>query len=366
MPKIVSDIHSGVGFQRSSDNGKNLADAQTRVFRIILNDPSEVIDVQKEVGVKIGDVHPVNSNLYCTSWDAKYEGDSRTVVIATFNYQSTPSAQGQDRNEQPPDIRPANWSTSTTIMEVPAQSWVEVGQNNLAAGNAEAPINPAKDRVEGISSFDALVTISIEQYCVDDPTEHCLYAGSVNKEVIRVGSLTCQPGSVMFRGVQAKPTIESFGDLFYRGWTATYEFAYRPNYVKGISSGNGTYDGNIGWDIAVPQTGFNIINKSAALGGGVHEIGSLVLQHGSDGKIANWPDDPDLATGTEDKKVRAMVLVHAYADGGGASQLPCAQPIPLNDDGTPRAITANPPVKVRRYRTNREVNFTNTFGLRLL
>lgn len=364
MPKLVSDIFAGTSFQRSSDFGKSVTDSQVRVFRILLNNPGETVDVELTCGVKIGDNHPINTNIYCTSWDAKFEDESRTVIVATFNYQSTPAADGNDRNKQAPDVRPANWSTSTSLMEVPAQSWAEVGQNNLAAGAWEAPVNPVKDRYDGVSSFDALVSISVEQYCVSDPTTHCLYAGCVNEESLTIGTLVCQPGSVMFRGVQAKPTVESWGGLMYSGWTATYEFAYRPNYVKGIYFNGQTYDANIGWDIAVPQTGFNVINNEAALGGGIHEIGSLALEHGSDGKIKDWPADPSLVPGTAGKKVRAMVLVHAYADGG-ASQLPCAQPIPLNSDGTPRATGANPPVIVRRYRTNREINFHDTFGIRL-
>lgn len=360
MPKLIKEISSGQSFTRSTADGK-LADAQVRTFRILLNQPGELVNIQQACNIKPGDPHPVNTNVYCVSWEARFDGDSRAVIIATFNYQSTASSQGQDQNDQPPDIRPANWTTSTSLMEVPAQSWVEVGQNNQAAGVAGAPINPAGDRYDGVATFDALVTISIEQYCVDDPTEHCLYAGSVNQEQITVGSLVCQPGSIMFRGVQAKPTVEAYGDLIYRGWTGTYEFAYRPNFVKGIWWNNATYDGNIGWDTAVPQTGFNV---KCFLNAGNVDVAGMPLKHKS-GKIDGWPNAVALPDGVNaGDKARAMVLVYEY-ENGGASQLPSAQPIPLSSDGSPRINTANPPVIVRRYRTAREVNFTNTFGLRL-
>jgi hypothetical protein len=58
-----------------------------------------------------------------------------------------------------------------------------------------------------------------------------------------------------------------------------------------------------------------------------------------------------------------MVKVFEH-ESGGASQTPSAQPIPLNDDGTPRIYNADPKVLVYRYRVYREANF-NTLNLRL-
>jgi hypothetical protein len=61
-----------------------------------------------------------------------------------------------------------------------------------------------------------------------------------------------------------------------------------------------------------------------------------------------------------DDRVRAMVRVFSY-DDGGASQLPAAQPIALNDDGTPRK--GDPLVK--RYCPYEKINFSQTLQLRL-
>lgn len=360
MPKLISEIAAGQQFTRSATEGR-LADSQVRTFRILLNQPGETFNVQTACGVRIGDRHPVNQNIYCVSWDAKFEGESRTVILATFNYQSTAASKGEDKNDQSPDVRPANWSTSTSLIEVPVSSWTEIKPGG--AGQPEPAVNTVKDMYDGVSKFEAIVTISIEQFEPTDPFRHSLWAGRVNADAMSIGSLSCPPGSLMFRGVQTKPSVESWGGLIYRGWMANYEFAFRRNYVKGLWDPDEevTYSADIGWDVAVPQTGFNVVcNLNAP---NVEKAG-MPLKHKS-GRIENWPGGialPDnVAVG---QKARAMVLVHEY-ENGGASQLPSAQPIPLNDDGTPRSKDAEPPVIVRRYRPHGEVNFKALFQLRL-
>lgn len=360
MPKLISEISSGQQFQRSSENGRNLTDSQTRVFRILLKEPGEAVNVQDAVGIRVGDRHPANENVFCVSWDAKFDGDSRTVILATFNYQSTPASQGKDKNEQDPETRPANWSTSVSLIEVPVRTWRPVnGDGNLQ--QPEPATNPAGDLYEGIWRYEPIVTISIEQYVKSDPTKHVIWAGHVNAEQIRLGSLTMPPGSVLFKGLQTRPTVETWGDFIYRGWTASYEFAYRANTVEMLSYGGVTFDADIGWDVAVPQTGFNVrcfLNTPSV------EKAGMPLKHAG-GKIENWPDGVSLPDNVvSGQKARAMVLVHEY-ENGGASQLPSAQPIALNDDGSPRSVTAEPKVWVKRYRTLKTLDFTQTLKLRL-
>lgn len=364
MPRLVSEISSGQQFSRSAADGK-LADSQVRSFRILLNQPGETVDVQAACGILIGDRHPVNTNVYCVSWDVKFDGESRMVLVATFNYQSTPSSRpGQDNNDQPPDVRPANWSASTAIAEMPVQFWDEIGRTGFTIAKGIPAVNGAGDMYDGVSRFEAVVTISIEQFESSDPFRHSLYAGSVNKDQIRIGSLVCFPGSLMFRGVQCRPTVESWGAAVYRGWSATYEFMFRRNYVTGLFDplDGVKYDEAIGWDLAVPHTGFNVLCDLNAVN---VEKSGMPLKHTESGKIDGWPNNVSLMAGVAaGQKARAMVLVHSYADGG-ASQMPSAQPIPLNRDGTPRIHTADPKVLVFRYRPNDAINFLETFGLRL-
>lgn len=356
MPKLVSEISSGAQFQRSQDEN-GVADSQTRIFRVLLNQPGEQFNIQDECGVRIGDAHPVNVNVFCRSFSANFEGDSRMVVLCTFQYQSFAGSgqQQQDPGGQAPDVRPMDIATSTSLMEKPAYCWNPQG----AAPNAGSwiePRNPAGDIYDGITKLEPVVNITITGYEAQDPLRHCLHVGKVNDENLRIGSLFCVIRTLMFRGVSAQPTVESWGNLIFRGWKTTYEFSYRANWTR---LGGGA-EIPLGWDIAVPQTGFNV-KAFPADEAGDREVFGQPLRHKA-GKIISPYELPQNVFPLD--KVRAMVKVHEY-ENGGASQTPSAQPIPLNNDGRPRSSEADPRVLVYRYQIYEELDFMGTFGLRL-
>lgn len=359
MP-TVSEISSGQQFQRTADQN-GLADSQTRVFRVLLSEPGEVIDIQEECEVYIGDVHPYNKNIYCKSFTANFEGNSRMVILCTFQYQSTAGADSagdpRDPQQDAPDVRLMEISTSTSLMEKPSYSWKPLG-GAPDAGNWIEPRNPAGDLYEGITRLEPIVNITITGFEAKDPLKHCLHVGKVNDENLQIGSLFCVIRTLMFRGVSAQPVVESWGEYVFRGWKATYEFSYRANWTR---LGGGA-EIPLGWDIAVPQTGFNV--RAFTPAGGADDWYGQPLKHAA-GRIGFDNGLPVLPSGVNDgDKVRAMVRVHDYEDGG-VSQTPSAQPIPLNDNGRPRGAGENPRVLVYRYQIYEELNFMETFGLRL-
>lgn len=139
MPKLVREIVSGQENSRSLEDSQS-ADVSVRTFRIVLNSPSEAYDIQQAIGVYIGDVHPVNDKLPCVSISEKPDGDSRVVRIVTANYRTSPGADpNNDPNSQPPDIRPAQFSISSSLMEVPATRWRRVGRQVDPAAVAALP-----------------------------------------------------------------------------------------------------------------------------------------------------------------------------------------------------------------------------------
>ena len=370
MPRMVSEVSSGQQFSRSSEAGV-VADSQTRVFRVMMSEVGEYLDIQGACGVQIGDEHPSNTNIFCQSFSAAYEGDSRMVIVCTFQYGTKATSGGGGDSGGGggggPDIRPANWSTSTSLMEAPVYAWYQINFSGGLAWNDPGPaVNPVGDRYDGVTRLEPIVTINIEQTEPTDPTRHVLHAGSVNSDVIRIGSLVCPRGSVMFRGVQTKPHVEAWGGGIFRGWMASYEFAYRRNRVPYIYYNNVKYtDQDIGWDIAVPLTGFNVraFNPAApaanqdAFGQPLKHVGKIVTP------LALFEN---VAAGD---KVRAMVKVFEY-ENGGASQVPSAQPVPLNFDGTPRKVVRDNgqfayPVLIERYRVAPEINFGQVLGIRL-
>jgi hypothetical protein len=177
----------------------------------------------------------------------------------------------------------------------------------------------------------------------------------VNSNQGKIGSLNLFPRSVLLRNVSFKPHTEQVGKRTWRGWKCEFEFAYKPNYNNYL----GVY---LGWDIAVPISGFNCLNNR--LNGNDVEKGALALEllDGDDfGVIKNWPN-PALCPGLVNQVVRANVLIAANKPGIKASQRPCAQPIALNLDGTPRKNTLDPLLQRAQVYESFDMS---TLGLRL-
>lgn len=341
----------------------------TRVFKLVLENPGDIVDVDYVQAIKsvdplfegIGTLHPKTEFAVCDTMTVAPEGDSRMVYTITVSYRPTQAISMQqggsdDRTPDPgsiaPDDRPANWSTSTTTIEVP--SWVWTPQWGPNAGQAVPVTNPAGDLVDGVTILQPIVNITVEQYCAGDQTVFSNLVGQVNANQGRLGSLNLFPRSTLFRGVSFKPHTEMFRDKRWRGWIGTFEFSYKPNF-------NNYLQEFVGWDIAIPLSGFNIINQFGANvdKGACH----LELENDATGAIKNWPN-PQIAAGTAGDKMRANVLITTPTDNGTrASQRPSASPVPLNEDGTPRSPKANPPVLVRRYQVYDSFDMT-LLGLR--
>jgi hypothetical protein len=365
---MVSEVSSGAQFSRSGIPGV-VADSLTRVFRVMMAEAGEPLDIQGACGVQIGDQHPSNTEIFCQSFSAAYEGESRMVIVCTFQYGTKEtSGGGQEPSLMMPDVRPANWTTSTSLMEAPVYAWYEIKSDGAPKWKTPQPAaNPVGDRYDGITRLEPIVTINIEQYEPLDPTRHVMHAGSVNSNEFTLGSLSCNRASVMFRGVQTKPHVEAFGTRIWRGWMASYEFAFRRNTAPYIYYGiDKEDDQDIGWDIAVPLTGFNVRAINPANPQLRDDVFAQPLKH-SGGKIATplaLFDNVDVGD-----KVRAMVKVFEY-ENGGASQIPSAQPVPLNFNGNPLKVVSDDgefanPVIIKRYRVAPEIDFTEVLGLRL-
>lgn len=342
----------------------------TRAFKILTDNPGDIesTDVQAVVGVAVGDLYPGVPAAVCDSLQLKPDGDSRVAWTLTATYTASDvslesgggSGGGDDQTPDPrsqsPEVRPANWTTSTTTIEVPSWWWMPVdAQGN--AGAAELAANPVGDMYDGITILQPIVNISVEQYVSGDQLVFSQAVGKVNSNQGRIGSLNLFPRSVLFRSIACKPHTERIGRRTWRGWLATFEFSYKPNY-------NNYLQAMIGWDIAIPITGFNCINNG--LGNADVETGALALELEDEslGVIKNWPN-PAICPGLVGEKVRANVLVSPDRPGVKAAQRPSAQPIPLNRDGTPRnqKLPANQRVLIQRAQIYDAFDMS-TLGLR--
>lgn len=346
-------------FSRSAEEGK-VADTRTRSFRVILSTPGETFDPQSFLGVSVGTPHPWDAEAYCTGFRAEFEGESRMSTLVHFDY--TRAAGRQDNKNQEPSVRPANWSTDVSTVEMPTTRWIEYG----GVDSWKEATNPAGDIYDGVSHLVPSVTITVEQYEPTDPTRHAEYAGHINSNTVKIGSLDCTPHTLMLRGISSKPHVEAFGNTFWRGWICQYQFLYRTNkqtyHETGAVDVTATKTADVGWDVVMPVTGFNIRNQN--LKDAKVEDGSLNLTLDKLGKITGWDDGTyTLAAGTNGNKMRGMILISS--PGGGATQRPSAQPLPLNMDATPRKSTLDPRVILKRYQVQPSTSFTR-FNLRLL
>lgn len=370
MPKMVSEITQGASFEFSSED-QNTSAQDVRVFRIIKSDPTEFIDLPAVCQAPVGGEHPRNPGLYCTNFSGAYEGESRMVILATFNYRTKPSQAasngGDDPNSQPPELRPANWYTTSSIIEVPAQTWQWASNTNGQLGIGTATVNPVGDLYEVVVKPTPIITLHIEQWESTDPTRHNLHAGKTNQDEKTVGSLVMKRRTLMFRGVQSRPATESWGGFLYRGWQCSYEFLYKPNLTTYYTASSETSSSvqlaldYVGWDVLQPLSGFNVkaFNPGAQLAW-KDPYGQPLKTDEETGEIKEplaLPDKPPIAVGD---KVRAQVKIGLK--GGYTGQRPSAQPIPLNPDGTPRAEAENPKVVVFRYKVTEEINFSQVFN----
>lgn len=380
MPKLVKEVSPGVQYEFSAEEG-TVAASTTRVFRILKNNVGEYINISQECGIQVGNEHPTESGLYCVSYSAQYDGDSRMLIVATFNYRTTPSVGaddggsggGQDGKSQPPDVRPPNVAFNTTLTESPVFTWkpLRAAQAQAIGGGVawRTPTNPAGDRYEGVTRLVPVTTISLEMFKTSPPLDVAQYAGYINEQPLVINNLTMQTHTVMFRGVSIQPTVEHYGNLIYRGWKCTYEFLYKKNPMY-VSKQDGTMEFvSLGWDHAQPVSGINIINtpfasEAAANAAGV-EAGSLALKRKEADdigyEIVGWPGAIAVADNTANKKVRGMIIV---GEGAKPTQRPCALPIPLNANGSPRWSGLANPVLIYPYQVQQETDF-NDFDLRI-
>lgn len=364
----VAEINAGVQYQFSNEAGAVAANT-TRVFRILKTSATEYVNVFSLCGISIGDRHPSETNLFCASVNAQYEGDSRMVVQATFNYRTTPIDDGGgggdgDAGQYTPDVRPPTYSISTSLYEAPLYSWgVMSGPDD---GKTQAPVNPAGDLYEGISKLVPITNVTYKFFDVIDVSGYQIHAGKINSAAITFRALgECDRHTVMFRGAQSSPTTQQYGNAYWSGFDNTFEFSYRPNAVKDYRINDTPFTGTIGWDVLVPQTGLNVLaheptapDGSQFTGGNKNDF-AQPLDLDDDGARMRRPVRLPLGV-VAGRKMRACINFTAPG-GSGQIQRPSSSPIPLNNDGTARSLV---PI-VHRYRVQEELNFAATFPPRL-
>lgn len=378
MPKSVVELAQLNTWSKSSDGGQ-IADTATRGYKVLLFSPDEVWDPFQEIGLNIGDPYLANEpgNLPLVSVDVRADGDSRLVRIVTATFRNTPGGTdgsggggggggSVDRRSQAPEVRAPLYSISTSLQEVPAGSWRE--RIGLGYGRAKVPANKIEDVYDGVTKLEPVTTITIEQYSYTDGTNLLEYCGKVNSDDFTFSGLAIKKHQCLFQSVSSQGHVETFNGITFRGFKLSFVFVYKVNQATYMNVGGEITEG-IGWDMAVPHTGYNV--KNIRLGDADVDIGALALQHENFVLKVLTPQVPPYtyAPGTQGIKVRAHIIHASRGEESGAVQGLAAQPVPLNSDGSPRkAVTdsfgaaVDPPVLVYRYSTQEDMVFGNNFS----
>jgi len=390
MPKSTAEISAGNQFSRSANEGQ-LADSATRTFRILLNSPDETFDIQQTCGVFIGDPHPVNTSTACVDFDVKYEGDTRMVLVATFNYQSDAAASGslgggggsggQSPKTISPDVRPANWTISTELTEMPVRFWYRRTGAYEWDVTGTTTRNPVGDIYDGVSTLKPMTSIKVTQFVLggaDDPTKHCYLVGRINapanpsdpnaNQNIQLGTLSILPHTLMLRAINATPTVESWKNLIFRGWNVEYTFLLRDQFVSVNFDNSGeaatSTKVNIGWDMAVILEGRNVKCFNPAGASAWQDAFGQPLKPGSDQAPLD-PNNPVLCPPlTAGETAPACVRTPGISERG-ISQAVAAAPIALNPDGTPRKLSGSRGPVIWAYQIYDDFDMVNILQLRL-
>lgn len=324
MPAMVSELPKSYTYERDGSGGR-VADTAQRQWRILLSTPHEAYEVQQAIGVKIGDRLSTTNPLPCVNISVAADGDNRMVQIVTARYASTPGearsepgSGGSDPGNEAPDQRLSVFNISTSMTEIPSWTWYKVSGAGAVQGGRQAAKNPAGDMYDGVARIEPITVISIEQFDYPvDPIVHCQNVGKVNSNQITWRGLTIPRRCLLFRGIDISPQNLYWGDQFWRGWKSKYEFAFRRN-QQSLGGGGDAILSECGWDAAIPQSGFNYL---------------------ADGE-----------------RKRATVKLVAE---GIEEEIPSAQPVALNDNGSIRPVEDG--VLVYRYGYHDEADFSVAF-----
>lgn len=349
MPKGFSELAQGNTFTRSSEGGASVDSAQ-RQFKVLLNEPYEAWAPPDYLGIDIGDPYSETDPIPCVSWEARPEGDSRVVIIVTYRYRSTPGGvdgsggggQGGDPRLKAPNVRPALYSMSSSLQEVPAVG----GSMRVGGGYLVQPAfkNSAGDLLEGLTRLEPVITLQITQYSFTDQSSLLQYTGSINSDQFVFSGHTVPVHCCMFQALNASPYVESG----FRGFQLDFQFSFRWNFCPGVQ-----YNANdpLGWDQPIVDAGYNIIN--IGLGDSTVEQEHLVYALDDEGFIVN----PKELQGSG-AKVRAQIP--AAGAGSKERQHGAASPVLLNTSGSPRSRSLDP--IVWRMQTQPATAFGNNFS----
>lgn len=378
MPKYWNEIQGGNTFQTSSE-GNGLTNSAVRTFKIVKNDPSEQVLISDVIGIYIGDPYTTNDPIPCVSIEGRMENGSRTVLLVTVRYRSTPQGQtssggggginksaggargtapstrAPDNRSQSPELRAPTYTMTSSLQQASAPQARRHRDDGTIAPYAH-PVNAANDLMDGLTQLFPVITINITQYSYLDGSEYLDEVGVINSSPFRFSDASFQRHQVMFQGISSTGHVEMFGGQQFRGFKLVFTFAARMLRLEDQVGGSTV----VGWDSTAINSGFNIINSG--LGNATVDQTHLAKVHNEQGEVVT----PE-ALVKQGEKVRAMVTipVPTKEDAGAVAkfqQRPSTQPVALDGQGRPLKLDADVGPLIFKYTTQPSKPFGNDFS----
>jgi hypothetical protein len=353
---------------KSGGTGSLSAVTYMRKWKLIKAAPNEVYNAPQAIGVDIGSQFPGDTVATCVALDDQPDGDSRMVRIITARYESpqnTGKRDNENDNNLAPDVRPPRLGIDSSFEMAPTNQWVKNPAAATAAQEEVTAFHPNGELVSGLMKPVRSITFTYTQFNSADPSALAGDVGKVNSAPFVIQGVTYPKRTLLLKSVSSKPTVTDWGGSKYAGWTTTVQIAYRENFQwvidETLAEPWSNVKTEIGWDMAVPLKGMNVLNDDStyptdsngynllntelngvvvdAAGPIPYEVGPLGQQLGAFWAGTTFPQKGSYANADESLSVKKQIgkaQVIRQTSAGTWEQTDSNEPIPLNPDGTPR------------------------------
>lgn len=237
----------------------------TRQFKVIFNSIEYANAVLNAPGLPVKwDSHPADSTMLAKhSHAGNLQGDPFCWLV-TVDYDSNTGPE--DRGEENPLDRPTEIETDFASFQKPL----------LYDKDGVAVLNSAGDPFDPYPQIeDSRFIVRCARFEADfTPARSLAYRNAVNTDALTIGDATFEPGEGMCMFIKQRFHYENTHEC----WFTMYEFQFKNN--GQVMSGGALMDYQ-GWDVVVPDVGFNELLDGPS--------GFRILITDGDGKAVSVP-----------------------------------------------------------------------------
>ena len=255
MPDPARSIGSFVEFHAQlTAHGEFTADGVTDTYTVYVHDPATRLALDDVQGLpEVGDAHPLDDDLTVTGYRvAEHRPGELLREIQVVYERGKEESEGGGGGEPPTEIG------ILTALDYPSYT-----QSGDLVTDQESPtpvLNSAGDVFDSVPQYESLLTgVHFVRRMKDFPSAALALSGTLNSAQVKIYGVTFTPRTARVR-VTARYTF----DGSKRPWEMDVTVEPRRNVIDanqqyrptGVLAAMGYVGGNIGWDIAIFDCGF--------------------------------------------------------------------------------------------------------------